>query len=504
MGERLAPVGGRDIMTYFLRFSLPYILQNHSPDPFQLLPGLAAAFHREHLHDAGGVSRSVGLKRRQPLIVDVGAWAGDVSAQLLQLFTDIERKRYHGDDYDRAVPVVLRRREALSVLAFEPDPETFQRLAARAEAHQWARVGFCAVEAALSHSVRGPQQFRARQGFSQDSQLEEENEGGDEELNGEPLVTVDVHSLDSWLLDSDTTARLPCALPPLHAGDDASDGRLVAEVFLLKVDAQGHDDQVLRGAERLLRANLVRFVIFEYGGHGAVPSEDRSLWATVQFLWEHGMACFLVFELLLIPVSGPWWMDPYDAAGASYLGLQSSDLFCGGVHDPGLQLIIELFVGSRYAPRAKEFVLYALRELRNLYKGQSPGQLRVAASVAVLHREHIARVAAGYWDLSAVSRDSPEDDEENLRHIRMRACLELGDLFAHGYGALANYSAAREWFSRAASEGSSDALINIGILDQFHGHGTVQRRRQLGGEMYLKASAAGHAFAGLMSLPIFA
>lgn len=503
-------------MTYFLRFSLPYILQNHSPDPFQLLPGLAAAFHREDTQDTS-------FKRRRSLIVDVGAWAGDVSAQLLQMFTDLERRRYHGDDYDRAVPAVIRRREVLAVLAFEPDPETFQLLAARAEAHQWARAGFCAVEAAMSHSVRGPQHFRARRGFSQDSQLEEENEGLDEELNAEPLVSVDVLSLDAWLLNGDADARrgLACArLPPLHLeGEDEGGNRFDAEVFLLKVDAQGHDDQVLRGARRLLSAGLVRFVIFEYGGHGAVPSEDRSLWATVSFLWDHGMACFLVFEQLLVPVSGPWWMDPYDAAGAAYLGLQSSDLFCGGVHDPGLQLIIEIFVGSRYAPRAKEFVTQALKELRGIYKNKVPGQSLVAPSVNVVRREHIARIAAGYWDLVAISRDlavakvefgtmqrsdGQDGAEDNLRNMRMRACLELGDLFAHGYGALVNYSAAREWFSRAASEGSSDALVNLGILNHFHGRGTIERRRRLGGEFYLKASEVGHAFAGLMSLPVFA
>jgi FkbM family methyltransferase len=46
--------------------------------------------------------------------------------------------------------------------------------------------------------------------------------------------------------------------------DDLAESRGLAEIDMLKIDAEGHDARVLLGAERLLRRNAVAVIQFEY------------------------------------------------------------------------------------------------------------------------------------------------------------------------------------------------------------------------------------------------
>jgi hypothetical protein len=68
---------------------------------------------------------------------------------------------------------------------------------------------------------------------------------------------------------------------------------------------------VLRGAERSLRAEVVRFVSFEYNTKWAAAG-IHSLAGTVTWLSGLGYDCHLITKEGLIPLYGRWWDDAYE------------------------------------------------------------------------------------------------------------------------------------------------------------------------------------------------
>eukprot|EP00747_Dinoflagellata_sp_TGD_P111925 gnl/TRDRNA2_/TRDRNA2_171334_c0_seq1.p1 gnl/TRDRNA2_/TRDRNA2_171334_c0~~gnl/TRDRNA2_/TRDRNA2_171334_c0_seq1.p1 ORF type:complete len:267 (-),score=40.59 gnl/TRDRNA2_/TRDRNA2_171334_c0_seq1:5-751(-) len=240
-----------------------------------LLPGLSAAFHQEHNPNPGQ------LAAPSALLVDVGAHQGDFAARMLRLFTDLDGRRQLGAAHSDVAAMLgrsTRHREAVALLAFEPDPRTFSKLAARQHAQGWDALGFCALQAAL-----GDGESRQTTFYSIDTDEESEMSTLEQaHFDGYRLATkehqaveVEVASLDAWLLDRHSPPESACSSCPILCSREApllvprgqaSDGAAgkAEEVFLLKVDVQGHDDRVLRGASRLLEDRLVRFLLFEY------------------------------------------------------------------------------------------------------------------------------------------------------------------------------------------------------------------------------------------------
>ena len=94
-------------------------------------------------------------------------------------------------------------REPVGVVAFEPSPDTFSRLAARHQAQGWDLLGVCALQKALGNSnVKSEMIFYnlKDERVSESSTLEKRHTS---QLVGRELeeVRVEVASRDAWLLD---------------------------------------------------------------------------------------------------------------------------------------------------------------------------------------------------------------------------------------------------------------------------------------------------------------
>lgn len=163
-------------------------------------------------------------------------------------------------------------------------------------------------------------------------------------------VTVPLLSLD------DVYSQRDLLIP----GDPLTDYK----TFLIKIDAEGYDAEVMRGMGRLLGQRAVKFFLFEYiwkwrtegRGHNTLRSSkccdvfDCTPYArnlclmtlttnstlkhctVTNELWtQYGYACFFVDDEFLAPLFGPWWATE-DVYEMFYL----SNVVCGHRTDPDL------------------------------------------------------------------------------------------------------------------------------------------------------------------------
>ncbi|CAJ1331146.1 unnamed protein product, partial [Effrenium voratum] len=101
------------------------------------------------------------------------------------------------------------------------------------------------------------------------------------------------------------------------------------KVFLLKVDAEGFDPLVLKGADRLLRKRRVRFLVFEVDRAWHKAGHGISLEQVVSRLFRLGYFCFVMHPEVLVPVYGIWWNPTYNS-------FTWANVFCALRNDPAL------------------------------------------------------------------------------------------------------------------------------------------------------------------------
>jgi len=109
---------------------------------------------------------------------------------------------------------------------------------------------------------------------------------------------------------------------------DETFGRNV-RVHLLKIDAEGYDPLVLRGARRLLRMRQVKFIVFEYDVAWISAGHNLTLQAAVQEVYSIGYSCFLMTKAALLPLYDFWWQSVYDS-------ISWGNVFCGQSDDHDL------------------------------------------------------------------------------------------------------------------------------------------------------------------------
>lgn len=232
--------------------------------------------------------RSFAQQHRRAILVDVGANTGNALAAMCGTFADYKQG-------------------PLALWAFEPNPESYASLKSglysKGGLGQFHQIHL--MQAAVSDQ-RGTATFFHRGGGDVLAGLAKHpdrhlmNNGRQEDIE----TTVDVVALDEVF------------------------GPRV-RIHLLKIDAEGYDPMVLRGARRLLRARRVKFVVFEYDVVWRTSGHNLTLRAATEELHALGYSCFLMMKAALLPLSGRWWQKVYDS-------VEWGNIFCGHSHDHDL------------------------------------------------------------------------------------------------------------------------------------------------------------------------
>jgi FkbM family methyltransferase len=178
-------------------------------------------------------------------------------------------------------------------IGVEMNPATAAVLRKRAEFERWDFLSYEVVAAGFSDAP----------GVVKIAAAEEGDETATLAFGESSARTVEVplHSVDSWR---------------------ETRGEGGAPIFLLKVDTEGFDGKVIKGAERALAGKHVKFLIAEYNSmwqavKGADGSPAWSLRSSVAFLWGLGYECHLLNDQHFVPLWEEWWDASYEFWGHS-------------------------------------------------------------------------------------------------------------------------------------------------------------------------------------------
>jgi len=147
----------------------------------------------------------------RPVLFDVGANEGDYSEQFLRVFTNAQ------------------------IFAFEPHPMTFSRLSKRVGARVLVN------QVALGAEVGNARLYDRNDNGSSHASLNESVLSRIHSVAEPASVKVEVNTLDAFV-----------------------DLNGVQQIDFLKIDTEGNELDVLKGATRLLRAGRIRFIQFEF------------------------------------------------------------------------------------------------------------------------------------------------------------------------------------------------------------------------------------------------
>ncbi|CAK0801962.1 unnamed protein product [Prorocentrum cordatum] len=394
-----------DLIAYLVRYAGPSLEANLKTEADTLLPYLALGLLRGQEYGPW-YNPLVATEERvgTPVVLDVGAYDGDFASEVLRTMARVHDPPRSG----------RRLKQEVRLVSVEPHPAAFQELRERAQASGWGDSAFCALNVALSSEAPGRRQrLVAPRGHHGSRQAAHLARAGEAAAPGEEEVEVEVLTADGLFAEG------RCGLRPSQP------------VFLLKVDCEGHDGRVLRGAGRLLAEGTVKYVLFEHmGGYDSEGVEP-----ILDLLWGHGYGCFFVLDRLLVPVSGGWFHHAWRDRTRGGL-VFNVDVLCARPRDRDLRALVEGYVTHGHAARARDVVLRAVEDWK---EAQQPEPR--AGGVRGLHALD-SKMRLGSNDPAA-------------------GALFAGDLLRHGYGASPSRVDLRRalgWFRRAAGATGDTAL----------------------------------------------
>jgi FkbM family methyltransferase len=224
--------------------------------------------------------------------VDVGANVGAVSDRMIRIFSNHDTLfyRHHLDDEPKLQDEVhpdYNHEHLPFLLAVEGSPATVKLLQRRADANLW-RLSRGKVVAAAAGNSSGTATYCYGSPGSEQAGLS--SGAGDEK---------GVSAKDG----EQTCAEVPVA--PLADLVDKEAGK-EADVFLLKIDAEGFDGLVLAGARRLFVQRRVQYVVFEnHAKWSTAPNvpgyRKQRVGEVARDFFSLGYACWYVHPFGLIP-----------------------------------------------------------------------------------------------------------------------------------------------------------------------------------------------------------
>lgn len=279
-------------------------------------------------------------------ILDVGASIGAFSSYILDLFgQEQSHHAYMSNGFN----------SYLALHAWEPSARAGVALSRRAREDHWGRTPrvrwFLWRRALGDVAVANVTLFGCVQtfpsegapwdnfGFVQNNCALSPGASGVKEYRGPNAVPEE---------QSVSVSRLDDFLPRLRSTCDGT-----KEIFLVKIDAEGHDHAVLRGMRRALTRHHVRFLLFEYGprwAHDGRP--NATLRRTILDLHAAAYACFLLMETALVPLllQGPWnrFLHIID-------GRREGNVFCARMVESELGVLQRIVLSYSSSPFADNF-----------------------------------------------------------------------------------------------------------------------------------------------------
>jgi hypothetical protein len=261
------------------------------------------------------------------IVIDIGANVGRTSSLMLKYLSDYLCRRDSEPGHESCREV---NKDAV-ILSFEPIPDTFNLLRKRALKNDWNLANWIGIEAAVGEESKKIQFFM---GPSSEN---------NEQASQDPEASYNSQSIQVDKISIDNVWSSQLSNFPKHIGDDALFKRLFVgnsrpgDIFLLKIDCEGYDYDVLDGAKNVLTRHEVKFISFEYNAKWFTMKRERTLHDVVQLLKEkYDYDCHWITPNLLIPVFGSWWSDEYEIR-------MWSNIFCGQSSDKDLQWLVQMY-----------------------------------------------------------------------------------------------------------------------------------------------------------------
>jgi len=143
---------------------------------------------------------------------------------------------------------------------------------------------------------------------------------GDHNIDHHRITTVPTYSMDTLV-----AALQSLNQPLLQKGN---------EIFFLKIDTEGHDKSVIKGAGNLLAQKRIVFVLFEVWNNANIRD-------IVDFMDKRDYACFIISPKMLIPVHPQnWW---YDHLNTDIKGNWWGNGVCGIRGSSSLSMLFRMF-----------------------------------------------------------------------------------------------------------------------------------------------------------------
>jgi FkbM family methyltransferase len=194
-----------------------------------------------------------------PVIFDVGSCVGDTVLEFL-------------NNYPSA-----------SIYAFEPDPDSFSKLFERVKVMNKVYCNNIAIGEKTESKM-----FFQNKNFATNSFLEPDKQGGD--------FTDNIDDLQ---------LRHSCILPTTSL-DNFCINNGIETIDLIKIDTQGYEFHVLKGAKKLIKSKKIKALYFE-SNFVPIYKDQSSLFDCGAFLSAYGYRFYGIFEEKVDKDNRPLW-----------------------------------------------------------------------------------------------------------------------------------------------------------------------------------------------------
>lgn len=276
------------------------------------------------------------------LIFDIGANLGQTSERFINIlsesscrhyFNNIEIRKNKGGGglYSECNPI----EKEFIFFSFEPIPFNFKIINDYSKINEWEKntywVGF---EAGIG-KINNNKTFYSigSIGDQQASQDTIASSGGNKPFN------VNIISIDEFLMNYKNTIEKSNIIKIGNKGiiDELDKFTKDYNIFFLKIDTEGYDYDVIKGANLTLLNKKVKFILFEYNSKWfSLDRKDNLQSVSNDLYYNYNYECYFITSTLLIPLFDFWWNFQYEIK-------TWSNVFCGIKNDIHLQWFLKTY-----------------------------------------------------------------------------------------------------------------------------------------------------------------